>query len=262
MATNMDRTRMDLHGQVALVTGSSRGIGRACALRLAQAGADVVINYLSSRAAAEDAAAEIAALGRRVAVVKADISEADDIAALAEYVESFFGRLDVLVSNAATGGFRPLLAMTSRQFHAAFSTNVEALLHLLRVFFPLLKRSRRGKVIALSSHGSRYALPMYGLVGMTKAALESLVRQAAFELGPHNVNVNALLSGLVDTDAVREIPGRELLFEKRRERALTGDRQLDVEDIADATLFLASAQSDLIQGQTLVVDAGTCITLG
>jgi enoyl-[acyl-carrier protein] reductase III len=82
------------------------------------------------------------------------------------------------------------------------------------------------------------------------------------ELGPHNVNVNALLSGLVDTDAVREIPGREVLFARRKERSLTGDRELDVEDIADATLFLASSLSDLVQGQTLVVDAGTCITLG
>jgi enoyl-[acyl-carrier protein] reductase III len=103
---------------------------------------------------------------------------------------------------------------------------------------------------------------MYGLVGMTKAALESLVRQAAMELGPHNVNVNALLSGLVDTDAVREIPGRETLFARRRERSLTGERELAVEDIADAALFLASPLSDMVQGQTLVVDAGTCVTLG
>ena len=90
----MDRTRIDLSHQVALVTGSSRGIGRSCALRLAQAGADVVVNYVSSRAAAEEVAGEILALGRRAVVVKADISEADDIAAMAEYVESYFGRLD------------------------------------------------------------------------------------------------------------------------------------------------------------------------
>src|SRR5437868_1459441 len=146
---------IDLTGKVALVTGSSRGIGRACALRLAQAGADVVINYVSSRAAAEEVASAIAALGRRVAVVKADISEVDDVTAMAEYVESLFGQMDILISNAATGGFRSLLAMSSRQFHSAFSTNVEALLHLLRVFYPMLKRSERAKVIALSSHGSR-----------------------------------------------------------------------------------------------------------
>jgi enoyl-[acyl-carrier protein] reductase III len=254
---------IDLTEQVALVTGSSRGIGRMCALRLAQAGADVVINYVSSRAAAEEVAGRIVAMGRRAAIVKADISEPDDVAAMAEYVQSTFGGLDVLVSNAATGGFRPLLAMTSRQFHAAFSTNVEALLHLLRVFFPLFRhRARRAKVIALSSHGSHFALPMYGLVGMTKAALECLVRQAAMELGPHNVNVNALLSGLVDTDAVREIPGRDQIFARRKERSLTGERQLSVEDVADVALFLASPMSDLIQGQTLIVDAGSSITLG
>lgn len=260
---SLPESMIDLTGQVALVTGSSRGIGRACALRLAQAGADVVINYVSSRAAAEEVAGRVLAMGRRAAIVKADISEPDDVAEMAAYVGDTFGRLDVLISNAATGGFRPLLAMTSRQFHSAFSTNVEALLHLLRAVVPLFKRSGgRKKIIALSSHGSRYALPMYGLVGMTKAALESLVRQAAMELGPSNVNVNALLSGLVDTDAVREIPGRDRIFERRRERSLTGDRQLELDDVADVALFLASPLSDLVQGQTLVVDAGTSVTLG
>ncbi|MBK7973709.1 MAG: SDR family oxidoreductase [Deltaproteobacteria bacterium] len=254
---------IDLEGQVALVTGSSRGIGAACALRLAQAGADVVVNYVSSRSAAEEVAGRIVAMGRRAILVKADVSERDDVDQMAEQVAAAFGRIDILVSNAATGGFRPVVETTSRQFHAAMATNVEALIHLLRAFQGQLeRRSGRAKVIALSSHGSRFALPMYGLVGMTKAALEGLVRQAALELGPRNVNVNALLSGLVDTDAVAMIPNREILFERRRSRELTGDRSLSVEDVADVALFLASPLADLVQGQTLVVDAGTAVTLG
>lgn len=274
---------IDLTNHVALVTGSSRGIGRACALRLAQAGADVVVNYVSSKSAAEEVAGTILALGRKAIVVKADVSEPDDCKALAEYVGDVFGRLDILVSNAATGGFRPLIATTTRQFHAAFATNVEALMHLMRELYPLLKPgkraghgpseisetsapphpfARRAKIIAVSSHGSHYALPMYGLVGMTKAALESLVRHAAMEFGREGVNVNVLLSGLVDTDAVKDIPNHDLIFARRQERSLVNERQLTPDDVADVAVFLASPLADMIQGQTIIVDAGTAVTLG
>ncbi len=262
---------IELTGHVALVTGASRGIGRACALRLAQAGADVVVNYVSRRGAAEEVAGRIAALGRRSVVVRADVSEREDVESMAGHVAEAFGRLDILGSNAATGGFRPLLANTSHQLAAAMATNVEALLHLLRAFLPLLRAAaatgdahgpRRPKVIALSSHGSRFALPQYGLVGITKAALESAVRQAALELGGDGINVNALLSGPVDTDAVRELPNREEVLARAAARGLTGGRRLSVEDVADVLLFLASPLADLVQGQTIVVDGGATVGLG
>src|SRR5438132_14276878 len=101
---------IDLTGKTALVTGGARGIGQACAIRLAEAGADIILNFVAAQAAAEDTAATIADLGRRVAVVKADVSEPDDIVQMVDYIREEFGRLDILVSNAATGGFRPLLA--------------------------------------------------------------------------------------------------------------------------------------------------------
>src|SRR6185295_2734585 len=105
------RARMiDLRGRIALVTGASRGIGRACALRLAEAGADVIVNFLTSHTAAQKVATEISGLGRRAAVVKADVSEPEDVAAVFEFIVREFGRLDILVSNAAAGGFRPLLS--------------------------------------------------------------------------------------------------------------------------------------------------------
>jgi enoyl-[acyl-carrier protein] reductase III len=262
---------IDLTGHVALVTGASRGIGRACALRLAQAGADVAVNYVSRRAAVEEVAGRIAALGRRTLVVRADVSEPEDVEAMAGAVAEAFGRLDILVSNAATGGFRPLLANTSRQLAAAMATNVDALLHLLRSLLPLLRAaaasagahdSRRPKVIALSSHGARFALPHYGLVGMTKAALEAVVRQAALELGREGINVNALVAGAVDTDALRDIPNREEVLARAAARALTGERRLTADDVADVLLFLASPLADLVQGQTIAVDAGVTVGLG
>jgi len=261
---------IDLTGHVALVTGASRGIGRACALRLAQAGADVVVNYISRRTAAEDVAGRIAALDRRTLVVRADVGVEGDVEAMAGAVTEAFGRLDVLVSNAAPGGFRPLLANTSRQIGAALATNVEALLHLLRAFREPLRTSasmtgahgpRRAKVIALSSHGARFALPHYGLVGLTKAALEATVRQAAYELGADGINVNALVSGAVDTDAVRELPNHEEVLAKSAARSLVGGRRLSVDDVADVLVFLASPLADLVQGQTIVVDGGVTVGL-
>jgi enoyl-[acyl-carrier protein] reductase III len=251
---------IDLRGRVALVTGASRGLGRACALRLAEAGADLVINYVASRAAAEEVAEAVLALGRRAAVVKADVSEQDDVAAMMEFVRDTFGALDILVSNAAAGGFRPLLTTTARHFEVAMNTNVRALIFFLQAALPLLERSAGGaKVVALSSPGSRIALPSYGVVGSTKAALESLVRHFALELGKRGIHVNVVQAGLVDTDSTRQIPNREQVFARWRAQSLVGDRLVEGRDVADAVLYLASPLSDMIQGQVLVVDGGALI---
>ncbi len=251
---------IDLAGRVALVTGGSRGIGRACALRLAEAGADVVVNYATSRAAAEELAGEILDLGRRAAVVKADVAEPDDVAAMVDFVGRSFGALDILVSNAATGGFRPVLATTTRQFEVAMNTNVRALICLVQSALPLLARSRfRAKVVALSSHGSHLALPMYGLIGSTKAALESLVRHLALEIGTRGINVNVLQAGLVETDSTRDIPDQERIYARARARNLVKDALVGARDVADALLYLVSPLADMVQGQTLVVDGGSSI---
>lgn len=251
---------IDLTGRVALVTGSSRGIGRECALRFAQAGADVVVNYVSSKSAAMETAEQILALGRRVHVIKADISEEDDVRSMMEYIERAIGQLDIMVSNAATGGFRPLLAANLRHFQNTFQTNVLALLYLVQAAMPLLEKSQgRAKVIALSSHGSDMALPWYGMIGSSKAALESMVRHLTLEVGDRGVNVNVVKSGLVETDSTKRIPGAHEMFAGRKEKTMTGDRMLSIADVANAVLFLASPLADMIQGETLTVDGGSAI---
>lgn len=252
---------INLSGKVALVTGGSRGIGRACSLRLAEAGADVIVNYVTSQAAANDVTKEIQALGRRAATVKADVSEQDDVAAMMEFIDDEFGKLDILVSNAASGGFRPLLTSTARNFEATMKTNVLALVYLVQSGLKLLERATdRAKVIALSSHGSHLALPMYGMIGSSKAALESCVRHLALELGDRGINVNVVKSGMVATDSTRKLPHSEELFEAARKlRNMTGDRYLMPSDVADAVLFLASPLSDMVQGETLTVDCGAAV---
>jgi enoyl-[acyl-carrier protein] reductase III len=227
---------------------------------LAEAGADVIVNYVTAHEAAMEVADEIDALGRRAYVIKADVSEEEDVHAMIDFVRDEVGQLDILVSNAATGGFRPLLTSNARNFQAAMNTNVLALIYLVQAAMPLLEQSGgRAKVIAISSHGSHLALPMYGLIGGSKAALESVARHLTLEVGHRGVNVNIVKAGLVDTDSTRRIPGADLMFSARTEKTMVGERMLSAADVADAVLFLASPLSDMIQGQTLTVDGGAAI---
>ena len=251
---------INLQGQVALVTGGSRGIGRACAIKLAEAGADVVTNYVTSRSAAEDTASEVVARGRRAWIVKADVSEEDDVRTMVDFIRDQIGRLDIVISNAASGGFRPLLEARAKHFHATMNLNVMALVHVVQAAMPLLERSQgRSKVIAISSHGSQIALPSYGLVGTSKAALESIVRHLALEIGNRGVNVNVVKSGLVETDSTRRFPDAEQMFAHRQSKTMIGDRVLTADDVADTVVFLASPLSDLVQGEVLTVDGGAAV---
>lgn len=251
---------IDLTGKVALVTGSSRGIGRASAIKLAQAGADVIVNYVTSRAAAMEVADEIRALGRIAYVVKADVGEEDDVESMIEFVSQNIGQLDIIVSNAATGGFRPLLAANEKHFHTTMNINVLSLVYLVRAAIPLLEQSAgRAKVIALSSHGSHMALPWYGLIGGSKAALESVARHLTLEVGHRGVNVNVVKAGLVETDSTRKVPMADRIFAARSEKSMVGDRELTADEVANVVLFLASPLSDLVQGETITIDGGAAI---
>ncbi len=247
---------IDLSGKVALVSGASRGVGRATALRLAESGADVVVNYVSSRKNAEEVARQIASLGRRAWVVKADVAEKDDVDSMLEFVASEIGRLDILVSNAASGGFRPLLDANANNFNATFNINVAAFLWLVQASTPLLSRNEgRGKIVTIASHGVTHAIPNYGLIGASKAALEAVVRHLTLEIGD-KINVNVVRAGLIKTDSTLRLPGSAQMFEKQIERTQVGNRVLQPEDVADAVLFLCSSMSDMIQGASLLVDGG------
>lgn len=253
---------IDVSGKVALVTGASRGIGKACALRLAEAGADVVVNYVAAQAAALEVAEEIQRLGRRALVVRADVSEQEDVVDMVAAIESEMGGLDFLVHNAATGGFRPLMAATPKNFEAAMNTNVCSFVYLMQAAARLLEGNhRRGKVVVLSSHGTHMAIPAYGLIGGSKAALTSIARHFALELGDRGINFNIVEAGLVDTDSTRRLPNSQEMFAGRRFKAMVGERFLEASDVADAVLFLCSPLSDLVQGQTLIVDGGAAIHL-
>ncbi|MCC6493951.1 MAG: SDR family oxidoreductase [Pirellulales bacterium] len=253
---------IDLTGKTALITGASRGIGAACALKLAEAGCNVIVNYVSSAGRATEVAARIRDMGRSAAAVKADVGVREDVESMIEFVKLEFGALDILVSNAATGGFRPLLATTDANFAAAMNVNARALVYLVQAAAPLLEQcGSRAKVVAISSHGAHMAIPMYGAIGSSKAAVEALMRHFALELGGRGINFNVVRAGLVDTDSTRRLPGAEQIFAGRIHKSMTGERLLEAEDVANAVLFLASPLSDLVQGCTLTVDGGADVHL-
>lgn len=254
---------IDLTGKKALVTGGSRGIGHQVALALARAGADVALTYLNSRRNAEEVGEQIIGLGRKTLAIRADLSEAEDVENLTAAIAEHFGGLDILVSNAAGGGFRPLMEVSDDNFDYALHLNVRAFMQLLQKAAPLLERKSgdpsRAKVITISSWGAERALPMYGVIGACKAALESMTRHAALELGPRGVNVNCVRAGVVDTGALRSLPGVEVVLEERAKRSLAGGKNVMPEDVANAVLLLASDLADMIQGHTLIVDGGTSL---
>jgi enoyl-[acyl-carrier protein] reductase III len=251
---------IDLRNRVSLVTGSSRGIGRATALKLASAGSDVIVNYVSAKSAALKTATEIQRIGRKVWVVKADVSEEQDASELIGFIADEIGQLDIVVCNAATGGFRNLLDSEAKHFEHAMATNVMSLVFLAQAAKELLvNRPYRTKIVAISSHGADIALPMYGLIGGSKAALESIARHLTLELGHLGVNVNVVKAGLVRTDSTARLPGAEEMFAGRVHKSMMGSRVLEAEDVANAVLFLCSNLSDMVQGETLTIDGGAAI---
>ncbi len=247
---------LSLEKQVALITGGSRGIGRAIAIRLAEYGADVVVNYVRHKRDAMETAAAVEALGRRCLLVKTNVANSPDVAEMFAAIRSEYGHLDILVSNAASGVLKPALELTERHWNWAMDINARALLTLVQQGLPLMRRGSR--VMAVSSLGSIRAIENYTTVGASKAALESLVRHLAVELGPQGISVNTISAGAVDTDALKHFPNREEILRLALERTPLG-RLTRPEDVADIALFLCSSLAGMIQGQVITVDGGYAV---
>jgi enoyl-[acyl-carrier protein] reductase III len=246
-----------LTDKTALVTGAARGIGRAIALKLAAAGCDVVANYYNSHDEAESLCREIRALGRRAVAIKASVGLPDSVDELFVELRRHFDRLDIVVSNAASGVLRPATEMTLKHWRWCMETNAFALNLLAQRALPLMPAG--GRIIAMSSLGSQRAMPGYGFVGASKAALESLVRTLAQELGPRGIRVNAVSAGVVDTDALQYFPNREQLLKSFAERTPAGPN-LTPQDVAGAVYLLCLPEAEMINGHTLFVDGGFAIS--
>jgi enoyl-[acyl-carrier protein] reductase III len=240
---------MSIEGGAALVTGGTRGIGKAIALRLARDGVrKVAVGYLRNDRAAEEAADELRALGAEPVLLRGNVGSAkvlEQVAAL--------GPLDVVVHNAATGVIRPALEVDERHWDWTLHANSRALLQLAQAAAPSMPSG--SSMVAISSLGAQRVLENYVLVGTSKAALESLVRYLAVELAPRGIRVNAVSAGVVETGALEHFPNREEMLSAGRSRTPAG-RLVEPEDVAAAVAFLCSPDADMVRGHTLIVDGG------
>jgi enoyl-[acyl-carrier protein] reductase III len=241
---------MTFEGKSVLVTGGSRGIGREIALRFAALGAArVAIGYLRSDRAAEETAGALQALGSTPVLLRGNVADPDRVAALLEEA----GPLDVIVANAATGVIRPALELEEKHWDWTLNANARSVFTLARFAAPSLPPG--SSIIALSSLGASRVLEDYVLVGVSKAAIEALVRYLAVELAPRDIRVNAVSAGLIETGALDHFPKREQMLAYYRSRTPAG-RLVEPQEVADAVCFLASPEAAMIRGQTIVLDGG------
>ncbi len=239
--------------KTAVVTGSSRGIGRTIALAFAQAGADVVVNYAragaSSKARVEAVCREIEGLGRKAAAVKADIASRASVKELFETVKAEFGRLDFLILNAAKAPFKPIEKLLEREMRQLVETNYMGNIFCIQEALPMLQASG-GKVIFISSLGSRFYNPSYPL-GSMKAAMEAVVRDCAESLSSKGISVNGVCGGVVRTDSFRVL--QQVMDEIEN---IPDELCVGTDALADVVLFLCSPAARAIRGQIIVVDNG------
>jgi NAD(P)-dependent dehydrogenase (short-subunit alcohol dehydrogenase family) len=247
----------DLSNKTALVTGASRGLGRATAARLAEAGARVIVHYSASRDAADSLVADIRAMGGQADAVAGDLSAADGAHKLAQAVKDLgIARLDILVANAGVGNFHSIEEQTVEDFDRHFAVNVRAPFFLVQQLLPVLGEG--SSVILLSSLVARVAFDGSAAYSATKGAVEVLTRNFAKELGPRGIRVNAIAPGAIDTDMAKDFLGTEESREYVKSiQALKRIGQPD--DIADAVLFLASNQSRWIDGRSIEVSGGSSL---
>ncbi len=253
----------DLSGKVAVITGSSRGIGRSIALRMAEQGAQVVVSSRKLEAC-EAVVREIEAAhgpGRAVAI-PANISLKPDLAALVEQATARLGRIDVLVCNAASNPyFGPMAGISDDQFRKILDNNVLSNHWLVQLAAPQMLERRDGAIVIVSSIGGLKGSPVIGAYNVSKAADMQLARNLAVEFGPSNVRVNCIAPGLIRTDFARALWENPALL-KAAEATAPLRRIGEPDEIAGAAVFLASDAGRFVTGQTLVVDGGVTIASG
>lgn len=239
--------------RTVLVTGGSRGIGRAIALRFAEAGCSVFVNFFVNREAAEKTATEIVHRGGTAHLLQADLKDAGQIQGMFQQLRRVARRLDVLVNNAASGVLKGALELSAKHWDWTMNTNVRPLLLCAREAAPLMGEG--GRIISVSSLGAQRVVPNYAGVGVSKAALEALTRYLAVELAERGVTVNAVSAGAIQTEIWRAVSDGEAMLSAIRNRT-PGGRLVTPEELAEVVFFLASPAARPIQGQVIVVDGG------
>ena len=247
-----------LAGKVALVTGSTRGIGKAIAEQMADAGAKVVISSRKAEAC-ESVRAAFAARGQEVIAVPCNVGRKDELEKLVDAVMAKWGRIDILVCNAASNPvLGPMINVPDEAFDKIMLTNVKSVLWLANMVLPQMAERKDGAMIVLSSIGALRGSSQLGLYGTSKAAEAALCRALACEWGPQNIRVNCIAPGLIRTDFARALWEDET--RRKAREALTPLRRIgEPQDIGGIAVFLASAAGSFVTGQMIVADGGVTI---
>ncbi len=248
-------TPFELHGTF-LVTGGTRGIGRAIAEQFARSGARVVANYLRNEKAALELQSACAREELPLTLCRADLTTPEGLTRVATEVRERGAPLSGIVHCAATGTHRPIDSLTGRHFDAIFALNARALFELVSRL--LDQFDHQASILAISSMGATHAIPHYTAVGASKGALEALVRHLAVELAPRGIRANLLRPGAVETDAWKAIPDAAARLEVAARRSSIG-RLVRPDELARCAQFLCSSAASGVNGQTLIVDGGTTV---
>ncbi len=248
---------MSFKGKVALITGGSRGIGRAITLKMASEGADVIINFFRKRDTAESTAEAARRKGVSAHIIKANLAEPEKVDSMFAEVEEKFGRLDILVNNAASGVPRTAMELDFDGWDWTMNINARAALLCAQRAARLMKNG--GTIINISSLGSKLVMPIYTAVGVSKAALEALTRYLAIELAPRGIRVNAVSAAAVETEALKLYTADPNLPRPMVTNTPAG-RMVQPEDIANVVAFLCSEAAAMIRGQIIVIDGGLSLT--
>jgi len=244
-------------GKVALITGGTKGIGKATAKKLADQGCNVVVNYFRSRDAARQTTDELKERGVEVLAVRGNIGNSDFHKKLFDKIRSEFGKLDIFISNAALGAFAGVFDIDEKTWDLPMRTNAQAYLFCAQQAIKIMPPG--GKIVALTSLGSQRCIPGYAAIGVSKAAVEALTRYLAAGIACQQVNVNAVCGGFIDTDALKSFPNYSEMLEEVIHRSPL-DRVGTAEEVADVVVFLCSDAARWITGQTIVVDGGYSLT--
>jgi enoyl-[acyl-carrier protein] reductase III len=248
---------MSFKGKVALITGGSRGIGRAITLKLASEGADVIINYFRRTSQAELTAQEARSKGVNAHIIKANVGESDKLDVMFQEIEAKFGKLDILINNAASGVPRPALELDTKGWEWTMDINARAFLLCAQKAVKLMPNG--GKMVSISSLGSRMVMPVYTSVGVSKAALEALTRYLAIELASRGICVNGIAAGAVESEALKLYANDKSLPFFSVQNTPAG-RMVLPDDIANLAVFLCSDDSYMIRGQIITIDGGFSIS--
>ena len=244
-----------LTDKVAVVTGASKGIGAGIAKRLAAEGAEVVVNYASSKEDADRVVAQIQQRGGKAVAVQADVSKAADVKRLFAETKRAFGKLDVLVNNAGVYQFAPLAEITEEQFHRQFNTNVLGLLLATQEAAKLFGENG-GSIINIGSTASRVTPPTSAVYTATKGAVDAITQVLSKELGPKKIRVNSINPGMVETEGVHAAGFVGSDFQKQFQAHTPLGRIAQPDDIAPIAVFLASGESGWLTGETILASGG------